>query len=516
MPKELDEWIERELDRLYRYVYTRIHDPYRAEDLTQSIVLHAYASYDRLRDKSRIVPWLWGIAHNVVLQSFRPRYEYPTDDILLIEAAGISCETPESMLMRKYDLSRVRRALASLARQYRDVCVLYYLEELDYQTIAARLGIPLSSVKWRLNQSKKQLKEELTKMEYMENGYRRASALKLDMGGYVGNWDPQKGCYDGADSALNESLLAQNICCDAYAAPKTVSALASDLGVAADYIEFELERLTRTQCVRQTGNRYQTAFPILSRAVLEELFEGNYAMMEAAGGDICDCIFSLAPEAAKIGFAGSEKPVERLMLCYIGLLCRETKVIEFKIDQLPFASGDCSWFILATDEAFPEREGNGINTCGYQNMTEFYFYQEEVPDRRFNTNPLRQAIKSLLCGETVWDDLLAQLVETGKVALENGVYRVTTPVLDERTEYPRLMEVFAPALEKIKAVQQTVLARSCEVVQRVLPEHLASQREFFGHFFALNALDTALFCEMRRRGVPLAPDTVYWFTTHFD
>ena len=68
---------------------------------------------------------------------------------------------------------------------------------------------------------------------------------------------PKNGNYDGADKAL-DTLLAQNICLCAYEKAKTVTEIASDLGVAADYIEETLEKLTKTQCVKQISNKYQT------------------------------------------------------------------------------------------------------------------------------------------------------------------------------------------------------------------------------------------------------------------
>ena len=212
MRDELDKLIEQELDRLYRFVYRRVGDSYRAEDITQEIVLQAYRSYPRLRDRERLTAWLWGIANNMVARSYRASPEISTDEITIIDLAGASYETPATDFLRQQDILRVRRALSYLAKTYRDVCVMYYLEDKDYNTIARELNIPLSSVKWRLSQSKSQLREELEKMEYMEHGYRQAKPLLLNMGGWYGNLDRENGAYDNADKVLQGSLLAQNIC----------------------------------------------------------------------------------------------------------------------------------------------------------------------------------------------------------------------------------------------------------------------------------------------------------------
>ena len=159
MRDELDKLIEQELDRLYRFVYRRVGDSYRAEDITQEIVLQAYRSYPRLRDRERLTAWLWGIANHMVARSYHASPEVSTDEITIIDLAGASYETPATEYLRRQDILRVRRALSYLAKTYRDVCVMYYLEDKDYNTIARELNIPLSSVKWRLNQSKSQLRE---------------------------------------------------------------------------------------------------------------------------------------------------------------------------------------------------------------------------------------------------------------------------------------------------------------------------------------------------------------------
>ena len=116
MTHELENIITAEIDRLYRFAYRRLRDEYKAEDAVQDIVLTAYRAYPRLMDKERTIPWLWGIARNIVLRAFKPSPEIPMDEITIIDMAGISYETPESEIMRKEDITKIRRAVAYLAK----------------------------------------------------------------------------------------------------------------------------------------------------------------------------------------------------------------------------------------------------------------------------------------------------------------------------------------------------------------------------------------------------------------
>lgn len=515
MTHELDRIITTEMDRLYRFAYNRLHDEFKAEDAVQDIVLTAYRAYPRLRDKSRTTPWLWGIARNVVLRAFKPSPEIPMDEIAIIDIAGISYETPESEMMRKEDITKIRRAVAYLAKNYRDVCVLYYLENKDYNTIARELNIPLSSVKWRLNQTKMQLKEELEKMEYMERGYRKAIPLRFNFGGWVGKLNSTKGNYDGADKAL-VGLLPQNICLDAYEKAKTVTEIASDLGVAADYIEETLEKLVKTQCVKQMGNKYQTAFPIWNKTANEDVYDGNMHYATGVAGDILDHIYSLADEIDKVGFYGSDKGIEKLILFLIGFVCDNTEEDFFPSEKLPFSGDDKGWFILGTTEKlFTDYiGGGGINSCGSMfELREYYFSQRFTEDNRSFRTEEQKAFYSLYLGEPVTDDYsLSKLLESGKVVKTANDYKITVPVISrERGEFTRLMEALAPIFEKTNALQKKIVNRSRETVKKYIPAHLSSQLDFFGTYCAHSVLESALFEELVSRGVTITQDMATWY-----
>ena len=517
MDSELDKLIASEFERLYRFAYNRTHDAYKAEDMTQDIVLSAYRAYPGLRDKNRTVPWLWGIARNIMMQSFRSSAEIPTDEITIIDIAGVSYETPETEYLRTSDIERIRRAVSCLAKNYRDVCVMFYLEDKDYSTIAIELGIPLSSVKWRLNQSKSRLREEFSKMNYMGNGYHQAIPLKFNMGGYVGKWNPNLGNYDHADRAL-EGLLPQNICIAAYGNPKTVTEISSGLGVAADYVEETLKKLVDTQSVRQTGNRYQTMFPIWNEAANSDVFDGNIEFAVAESKDIVDTICSLADKIKASGFYGCDKDFGKLILFLIGYVCHNTKHNCFETDKLPFHGDDKAWYILASEgREFCSRfyNGSGISSNGSTfGLREFFFCQKYIRDNRSQRTEEQKAFYNLYLGKPVSDDYsLARLVEAGKVKKAGDAYKITVPVIsEERGDAKRISASLAPVFEKTNALQAKIYKRSCETVKKYIPKHIADTAEFFGGYCSHSILETALFEELMSRDIKLTADMVTWYT----
>ena len=59
----------------------------------------------------------------------------------------------------------LRKALAGLAVEYREVLVLRELEQLSYREIASVVGIPIGTVMSRLSRARRQLQRSLGIME---------------------------------------------------------------------------------------------------------------------------------------------------------------------------------------------------------------------------------------------------------------------------------------------------------------------------------------------------------------
>ena len=65
--------------------------------------------------------------------------------------------------------------------------------------------------------------------------------------------------------------LNQNIFLACYDNPSTAEELAIEIGVALPYMEDSLEHLVHETVLRKTNNKFETAFPIISREALERL-----------------------------------------------------------------------------------------------------------------------------------------------------------------------------------------------------------------------------------------------------
>ncbi len=520
----LDTTLTAMLDPLYRYAYRETGDDWTAEELVQETAVIACRNWDKLQNKDAVHAWIWGILKNLIRRSHQPQRELPTETeelVRICDGVGVSYETPETIALRKWEISRVREAVAYLAKLYREVTVAYYLEEKDYDTISQELSIPVSSVKWRLHRSRIQLKEEICQMEFMEKSYRKAQPLCINMGGTVAHWDPATGAYDNADKAL-EGLLAQNICQVAYEKPLTVTEIASSLGVAADYVEDALEKLCATGCITQKSNTYQTAFPIWSAAENELVYGETYRLASDGVGALVDMLYGLEPEIRRVGFYGCDRPFERLTLMLMSWLTYNTRGNLFDGERLPFHGVEKAWYILATTAPSffqgKDTPSIGLNSNGSSfGFVEFFLSQPHFPDNRSIRTEEQRTMEALYKGDTAWVEAhrteLAHLLETGKAEAWDGGYRLTVPVLSTtKGDWRGLREALTPALEMAEDIQAKLNARAATVMKQVIPTHLSNQRAFYETYCTHGALDVVMYQELMRRGVTVTREMTTWLS----
>lgn len=63
---------EKYLVDIYRYIYYRLANEFDAEDLTETVFLHAWEALPRVDlEKLRFKPWIYKIAHNKVIDEYR-------------------------------------------------------------------------------------------------------------------------------------------------------------------------------------------------------------------------------------------------------------------------------------------------------------------------------------------------------------------------------------------------------------------------------------------------------------
>jgi RNA polymerase sigma-70 factor, ECF subfamily len=130
-----------------------------AEEVTQEVfmfLIRGAKQYDAKRGS--LAGFLYGVARNHVLRRLQRDRVYcdPPDD----DAHGVDDDTFGG-IVRSQRIDCLRKALLALPEHYREVVVLCELEEVDYAGAAEALGIPIGTIRSRLNRARAMLAERL-------------------------------------------------------------------------------------------------------------------------------------------------------------------------------------------------------------------------------------------------------------------------------------------------------------------------------------------------------------------
>ncbi len=152
--------------KLTRYAKRFLFDYNEAEDLVQEVFLKSYTNIQSFDTSRSFNAWIYRIAHNLFINEIKRKGKEPLPffdpDTLFphpVDAHKADDEVKEKELKEMMD-----KCLNKLKPNYREVMVLYYYEDLDYQKISDILQIPVSTVGVRLNRAKKELRDAYSKL----------------------------------------------------------------------------------------------------------------------------------------------------------------------------------------------------------------------------------------------------------------------------------------------------------------------------------------------------------------
>ena len=137
-----------------------------AQDLAQEAFVQSYQDLHQLREPAKFANWLNRVTRNICGMWLRRRNSkiIPLDEVALGDFANPATSTPLEEIEAEEMHQFVRRAIDALSEKNQLTVTLFYMDGLSYQKIGDFLGVPVSTVKSRLHESRKQLKEELIKM----------------------------------------------------------------------------------------------------------------------------------------------------------------------------------------------------------------------------------------------------------------------------------------------------------------------------------------------------------------
>jgi RNA polymerase sigma-70 factor (ECF subfamily) len=156
--------VERYREPLRRFFAALLADRSQADDCVQETFLRLWLLRDRYEPTGRFSTYLFQIGKHHLLNERRKASAMPVrpieagDQELWIAVEG----QPEPLLLRQVQSARIRSAVEALPEIYRSVFQLSHFEGLKYAEIACRLQIPVGTVKSRMAEAMRRMRESLS------------------------------------------------------------------------------------------------------------------------------------------------------------------------------------------------------------------------------------------------------------------------------------------------------------------------------------------------------------------
>lgn len=315
--QQADRVIQDYIKPLYGFALNKTGKIAEAEELAGRMTLEVYQTLLKKTEFLDLNSYVFKIAHYVWAKYVGEKVK-ASNQLRIDDNEVMSKDEGFDAIIRQETAGALRREIAFLSHQQREIVVKYYYGGMKISEIAAAMGLSSGTVKWHLFEAKKELKHKMNTIRSMGNlGINPIRMTSLGHSGSPGN----KG--DTADFLA--TTIRQNIAFSAYHKPLTVNEIAEELGISPVFSEDEVETLEEYGFMDQLpGGKYRTnmyiedpsqaksealhrLFEEYADIAVEHYFKTFFSMAEVfqetgvyiPGGDVNLLLWSLIPYAGK-------------------------------------------------------------------------------------------------------------------------------------------------------------------------------------------------------------------------
>ncbi|MFC3745381.1 sigma-70 family RNA polymerase sigma factor [Paenibacillus sp. GCM10012306] len=315
--QQADRVIKEYIKPLYGFALNKTGNIAEAEELAGRMTLEVYQALLNKTEFLDLNSYVFKIAHYVWAKYVGEKVK-ATNQLTIDDNEVMYRDEAFDAIIRQETAGALRREIAFLSHQQREIVVKYYYGGLKIREIAAVMELSCGTVKWHLFEAKKELKHKMNTIRSMGKlGINPIRMTNLGHSGSPGN--------KGDTSDFLATAIRQNIAFSAYHKPLTVNEIAEELGISPVFIEDEIESLEEYGFMDQlSGGKYRTnmyiedpsqlksealhrLFKVYAEIVAEHHFKQFFSMVELfqesgvyiPSGDVNVLLWSLIPYAGK-------------------------------------------------------------------------------------------------------------------------------------------------------------------------------------------------------------------------
>ena len=164
------ELVNRYKDKLTNFVFYLLKDEEHSEDIVQDTFIRLYEKKHYYKEIAKFSTWIYTIARNLANTELRKKSR--TKIMYLSQMSNhkkdydLKSSDPElnTNIENEFLMKEIHAAIDKLPENYKSVVILRDIQGLGYEQISNIVGVPLGTVKSRINRARLQLQLDL--MDY--------------------------------------------------------------------------------------------------------------------------------------------------------------------------------------------------------------------------------------------------------------------------------------------------------------------------------------------------------------
>lgn len=150
------------IDKIYRFVYLKVNSQETAEDISSKVFIKAWEAYQKAPQSiQNMNAFLYRIAGNLVIDQYRAQGRTATVSTESVPNLADARTDIHEKAIANADMEKVKVALANVKKEYQDIIIWHYLEDMPTEEIAMLTGKPAGTVRVMIHRGLEMLKDQL-------------------------------------------------------------------------------------------------------------------------------------------------------------------------------------------------------------------------------------------------------------------------------------------------------------------------------------------------------------------
>ncbi|WP_373943533.1 RNA polymerase sigma factor [Polaribacter sejongensis] len=148
--------IKRHQQRLFSFIYSKVHDRDITEDVFQDTFIKVIRTLKKgnYNEEGKFLPWVMRIAHNLVIDYFRKTNRMPsfknTNEFDIFSVLGDGNLNAEKQIIKDQIHTDVRELINELPEEQKEVLVMRMYKDMSFKEISENTGVSINTALGRM------------------------------------------------------------------------------------------------------------------------------------------------------------------------------------------------------------------------------------------------------------------------------------------------------------------------------------------------------------------------------